>query len=467
MLIEYWPHGLAALTILATVAASVHILMTKRDARAAAAWVGLVWLSPIIGVVLYWLLGINRIRRKATMMRPHPLTVVSPQTDGDVASGSRASLIDFVDRVSDEPLVAGNEVVVLVNGDEAYPAMLEAINAATRRITMCTYIFDRDRAGQQFVDAFAAAVERGVDVRVVIDAVGARYSFPTIWRTLRKAGVKVGRFSRAWWPWQARYANLRTHRKIMVVDEQVAFTGGMNIREGCIMALDTRSPTKDMHFRFRGPVVGQLNEVLAEDWEFSTKEELPIDGANLNDAGPVYCRSILDGPDMRNNPIHWTVLAALDHAAERVRIVTPYFVPDRELISALNTASLRGVLVEILLPEKGNLRMVQWASTALLWQVLEHGCRVFLTKPPFDHSKLMMMDDDWCFIGSANWDTRSFRLNFELNVECHDRTLCSRLYEISDAKKADAREISLDDVDSRSLPQRIRDNTARLMSPYL
>jgi len=471
MLVEYWPHVLAAASIAAAVGSTIHILLTKRDSRAAAAWVGLVWLSPIIGPALYYLIGINRIRRRASAMRPHPLTVVTPRHSNaalDVGAGRR-SFVDFVDRVTDEPLVPGNQVDVLCNGEEAYPAMLEAIAGATERITMCTYIFDRDRAGQQFVDAFEKAVARGVEVRVIIDAVGARYSFPSIIRTLRKVGVKVARFSNAWWPWQMRYANLRTHRKILVVDDHIGFTGGMNVREGCLLELDldAKHLTQDTHFRLRGPVVAQLNEVLAEDWEFCTRKKLPRTDHVEHEMGSVRCRSILDGPDMRLNPIHWTVIGGLAQAQERVRIVTPYFVPDREIIAALNTASLRGVLVEIILPAKGNLRTVQWASTALLWQILEHGCRIFLAEPPFDHSKLMLVDNDWSFVGSANWDARSFRLNFELNVECHDEDLCSRLYELTDKKLARAKEISLADVDGRSLPRRVRDNAARLLAPYL
>jgi cardiolipin synthase len=148
-------------------------------------------------------------------------------------------------------------------------------------------------------------------------------------------------------------------------------------------------------------------------------------------------------------------------------VVTPYFIPDQGLITALNVAAMRGVEVDILIPAKGNLRVVQWASTAQLWQVLQRGCRIWLSPPPFDHSKLMLIDDDWALVGSANWDARSLRLNFEFNVECYDASLSMRLQTIVDSKLAAARPLRLAEVDGRKLPVRLRDGVARLFAPYL
>jgi cardiolipin synthase len=158
---------------------------------------------------------------------------------------------------------------------------------------------------------------------------------------------------------------------------------------------------------------------------------------------------------------------ALSCAERRVGVLTPYFLPDDALISALNVAAMRGVEVDIILPAVNNLRTVQWASTAMLWQILEYGCRVWLSPPPFDHTKLMLIDDSWTLLGSGNWDPRSLRLNFEFNVECYDRSLAAAAGEIFDRKKAGARKITLADVDGRRLPVRLRDGIARLLSPYL
>jgi cardiolipin synthase len=162
-----------------------------------------------------------------------------------------------------------------------------------------------------------------------------------------------------------------------------------------------------------------------------------------------------------------TILGAIGCARHTVDIVTPYFLPEQPLITALGVAAMRGVAVNIILPEKNNLRFVQWACMAQLWQVLQRDCRVWLSPPPFDHSKLMVVDGVWSFIGSANWDPRSLRLNFEFNVECYDRDLAGKLTGLIHAKRAVSREITLKEVDSRSIPIRLRDGISRLMLPYL
>jgi cardiolipin synthase len=263
--------------------------------------------------------------------------------------------------------------------------------------------------------------------------------------------------------------NLRNHRKLLVVDGRIAFTGGMNIRHGNVLADQPRHPVRDLHFRVEGPLVTQLQEAFANDWAFTTGETL--DGAawfpTLTEAGDVIARVIPDGPDGDFEKLRWTLLAALAEAQTSVCILTPYFLPDNALVSALNLASLRGVRVDIILPAKGNLPFVQWASQAMWWQVLERGCHLWVTPPPFDHSKLMIVDGHWVCFGSANWDARSLRLNFELNVECYGRAFAHEMEQVIQSKMSSARELTLAEADGRSLPVKLRDALARLFSPYL
>jgi cardiolipin synthase len=187
----------------------------------------------------------------------------------------------------------------------------------------------------------------------------------------------------------------------------------------------------------------------------------------LTPIGPVLARGLTEGPDEDLDQARFTLLGALSCARERVRIVTPYFLPDEGLISELSVTALRGVTVEILLPAKNNLVLVQWASTAQLWQILGRGCRVYSTPPPFDHTKLMLVDRAWALIGSSNWDPRSLRLNFEFDVECYDEALVERLHRLVDAKLAQARPLTLAEVNGRSLLVKLRDGMARLATPYL
>jgi cardiolipin synthase len=306
-------------------------------------------------------------------------------------------------------------------------------------------------------------------VRVLVDDIGLNYSFPTVQRPLEHGGVTVGRFLPRLVPGYFAYANLRNHRKILVVDGQIGFTGGMNIREGHHVGREARHPAQDLHFRIDGPVVAHMRSVFADDWHFSTREFLDGDlwFPKLEERGTVLARGVTSGPDDDFEKVRMMYLGALTCARRSVRIVTPYFLPDNGLIGALNVAAMRGVEVDIILPQKNNLRFVQWAMTAQLWQVLEHGCRVWTTPPPFDHTKLMLVDGVWTSLGSANWDPRSLRLNFEFNVECYDEQLAGTLEALVKSKLDQAQSVTLEDVDGRSLPVKLRDGVARLFTPYL
>ncbi len=464
----------AALSFFASLLTSAHIVLWKRSSKAAVGWIGIVWLAPTIGCALYFLFGINRIARRAHRLRPAPSVGLCALVDGETAGLDRLpphikELSQLGRCLTGYPLADGNDVQILFRGEQAFPAMLDAIHSATKSITLSTYIFDRDRVGRQFVEVLQLAVQRGVQVRVLIDSVGARYHLPTVIPLLRKVGVPTATFLPSSWPWEFRYANLRNHRKSLIVDGCVAFIGGMNIREGNDFRLSTRSPICDIQFQIRGPVVHQLQEVFAIDWRFTTGEHL--DGecwyGSLQKRGSVLARGVPDGPDEDLDRIRKMLHGALSVAQESIGIVTPYFLPDDALVTALGVAALRGVSIDILLPEKGNLRFVQWAMEAQLWQVLENGCRVWKTPPPFDHAKLMVVDGQWSFIGSANWDPRSLRLNFELNCEFYSEELAQQLQDVVADRKARARPVTLEEMNARPLPVQIRDGVARLFSPYL
>ena len=462
------------LHLLLATGVSGHIILTKTDVRGAIGWVGLVWLTPVIGSVLYFLLGVNRIRRRAGRLRRRP--TAAPRSGPDLAAvgqlpAALQPLATLVGAVTGAALLPGNRVDPLVNGDAAFPAMLAAIDGASRSVAFATYIFDRGRVADRFVAALERAARRGVTVRVLIDGVGARYSHPSIVPLLRARGVTVATFLPSRVPVTHPFFNLRNHRKLLLVDGTEGYCGGLNIRDACLLALDTPASTQDMHFRIRGPVVRQLMATFAFDWQFTTAESLDGDawspGPAAAASGSVFARGIADGPDEDFEALLLTLLGALAGARRSIRIVTPYFLPDPPLLDALRVAALRGVRVEIVLPERTNLRLVQWAQTAHLADVLQGGARLFLTPPPFDHSKLLVVDGEWSLIGSANWDPRSLRLNFEYVVEGYSAELAATLGGIIDAKCAGAHQLTIADLDRRSLVVKLRDGAAWLMQPYL
>jgi cardiolipin synthase A/B len=464
---------------------SAHIILTKDDVRSAIGWTGLVWLTPFVGAILYAALGVNRIDRAVGHMRRRPLlgdaeraeqvraALHGPDDPGlPVAiAPTVAPIARLVGTVTHLPLEGGCSVEPLLNGDAAYPAMLAAIDGAARTVAMASYIFDHGTVGTQFIDALARAVERGVAVRVLIDAVGARYSHPPIVHELKRRKVPVAEFLPAFRPLPSLYFNLRNHRKMMIVDGAIGFCGGLNIRDDCVIALNRPGATRDLHFQIRGPVVRQIMHAFAFDWHFTTGEDLPDalwspDGA-LGRAGEVACRGIPDGPDADFETLSMTIQGAVAQARRSVRLATPYFLPDPPLIDALRVAALRGVDVEITLPEHGNLRLVEWAMTAQLPQVLAWGCRVLLTPRPFDHTKLMVVDGAWSLIGSCNLDPRSLRLNFEYNVECYSTALAATLNRILDDKIAAGRLLTLSELANRPLLTRLRNGAVWLAQPYL
>ena len=473
---DNWPTWLALLLILVDVAVSLHVVLHKRDVRAAISWVGLIWLAPIAGVVLYGLFGLNRIKRQAIEIQRARRLVVSRAAEPGAPDWllpeprpRLAGLARLTEQLSGRSLLGGTSIAPLRNGDEAYPEMLKAIDGATTSIALCSYIFSDDAAGTQFVAALTRAAKRGVQVRVLVDDVGSRYTWPPARQALRRGGVRVAHFLPIISRMGIAFFNLRTHRKALIVDGKLAFAGGMNIQAPNVWEGNKGRCIRDVHFRICGPVVQQLMDAFAEDWAFVTREVLdgPAWQVPVERCGTIAARVITDGPDRDFEIVRNVLLGAVSSARESVSVVTPYFLPDAPMIAALSVAALRGVRVDLVLPERGNIRVADWASRAMLWQLLKPGCRVHLTPPPFDHAKLLVIDRSWALIGTTNWDPRSLRLNFELDVECYDERFAGDVQKLIDERIAISRPFTIADADGRPFVARVRDGVARLMSPYL
>ncbi len=374
-------------------AVTVHVLLYKRNVGAAVSWIGMAWLSPFLGGLLYATMGVNRVKRRAQRLRRQRLPLV-PGEEGVARSAADDPLspLEFaVGRLTGLPCEPGNTIEMLRSGDQAYPRMLEAIDAAQKSVGLQSYIFRADKAGEAFHQALIQAQRRGVEVRVLIDGVGGGYFWSGTYNHLRGAGVPVARFLHSYFP-------------------------------------------------------------LTENW-------FPP----LAKVGQVTARVVTSGPDEDMEQIEFVALHAISCARKSIRIITPYFLPPEPLTMSLGLAALRGVTVDIVLPEHSNHTILDWARRVPLRPLIEAGCRVWLMPAPFDHSKLMVVDDAWALIGSANWDTRSFRLNFELNVELHDRDFAGKLAAVAPT----TRRLALAELDGDSLPVRLRNSAARLLQPYL
>ena len=479
----FWPVVIAITSLVGlmlSVGVTVHAVLYKRDGTAVIGWVALVWMAPFLGAFAYLCLGVNRIQRKATrfklgnlkeLIEPPPLTDEQLRMVEDTALHfpNLVGLATAVGNLTDTTLTPGNDIKPLIDGDEAYPAMINAINSAEHSVALLSYIFDNDKIGGQFVDAMAAAKARGVEVRVLVDDVGAGYSKPKIFERLKAQEIRFASFLPTKLPRIPTTANMRNHRKLLIVDGKVGFTGGTNIRDAHRLASNPGFPVQCLHFKIEGPVVLQMQRAFAIDWAFATEEVLGSKTwfPTATKVGSTWSRGIEHGPDESFERLRDVLVSAAASATHRIRIVTPYFLPREALIAALNSAALRGLEVEIYIPNKTNIPLVQWATEAQLWRLLEKGCKIYKTPEPFDHTKLMIVDDHWVLLGSTNWDPRSLRLNFEFNLECYDESLTRQLHEIVDTKAAESLRVKLDDVNNRSFLVKVRDGLARLLIPYL
>lgn len=469
---------LAISTVLLSLAAAGHALVHKSDSRSALVWTSLNLSLPLIGPFLYWCLGINRISRRARSWQESGRRIsgtdIYPleQRHGSevrlpVAAAHLRDLRILCDRVVTTPLRDGNRIILLENGDQTYPAMLVAIRRAEESINLCSYIFDADGIGGDFVEQLKAAAGRGVAVRVIIDALGEKYSRSSPARAFKNSQVCLERYL----PLRhGAYINLRNHRKTMIIDGREAFTGGMNIRGRHILSVtDPAQALLDIHFSVQGPVVADLQRSFLEDWFFVTGERLddPLFFPAITHQGSALVRCISDGPDKEFRKLEQIIMGALSCSGSSVCIMTPYFIPDRTMIAALVTAALRGVEVRIVLPGLNNLPFVQWASQAVLPELLAAGIRVFYQPPPFVHTKLLLVDDIWALIGSANLDTRSLRLNFEQNLSVFDAAFAARVRQHFDQAFLHTHEVTLDEIEGRTLATKLRDGFFHLFSPYL
>jgi cardiolipin synthase len=457
-----------AIGLVLAIGITLHILLTKREVASAVGWIGLVWFAPILGAICYSMLGVNRVKNRARRLRP-------PDTDaGDAPpqpwskTGDDMELLERgIGRITGRPLAPGTVVKAYQNGDEAYPPMLAAIAAAKVSVGLSTYILRNDRWGGRFIDALSDAHARGAAVRVLIDGIGGGWLTSPAYHRLRRRGVAAARFMHSVLPWRMPFINLRSHKKVLLVDGVVCFTGGMNIADENVMATHPKTPVQDLHFRIDGPVVSQLAEAFAEDWQFATDEELSGDvWLPAIPARPGSPARVIDsGPDEDLEKVEFAVLQAVGCARASIAVMTPYFLPDERLITALALAAMRGVAVELIVPQASNHVLVDWATRANIGPLLSDGVRIWRSPAPFHHTKMMVVDGEWCLIGSCNWDIRSFRLNFELCMEVYDRDVAANLMTIL----ADARgpELTQAELDARSFPVRIRDAAARLMLPYL
>jgi cardiolipin synthase len=345
------------------------------------------------------------------------------------------------------PLVGGNAVKTLVNGDQIFPPMLESIRGAKRTIDFETYVYWRGDIGQKFTDALSERASNGVQVHVMLDPVGSDKIDKKYLKQMRDAGAKVVEFHHLkLYDWtSAQKLNNRTHRKLLIVDGEVGFTGGVGIADEWAGNADSPKHYRDNHYEVRGPVVAQLQAAFADNWMGSTGQVIHGDAyfPELQDSGKLRAQVFKSSPQGGSESMELLYLLSIAAAEKNIRLGSAYFVPDDLTIQALIDAKTRGVSVQIIVPGKLiDEKIVRPASRARWGELLKSGIEIYEYQPTMYHSKQMIVDDQWASIGSANFDNRSFRLNAEANLNVMDRDFAQEQIRVFDDDLSHSKQIT-------------------------
>jgi len=485
-----WIAGTAGFALYAwSLSLVLHILLTRRRAHSVLAWSLMITFLPLLGAMAYLLFGADVAarpslrRRRRTLLRMAPRKrnrfddsstehdlVGTPAIPG-VTDPEDRQLLRAVGLIGGRGPTLGNNVEHLISGPEFIKCMVQDIDEAQRFVHVEVYLIRLDEAGRSILAALARAARRGVTVRLLVDAVGAyalRYSDLD---PLTKAGVKVAWFFPVaiWRRWSS--INLRNHRKIIVVDGQIGYVGGVNLADEFMAGKYGEFESIDTMMRVKGRCINDLSDIFAEDWATASGEDISTDDAlfpTQGTPGNTIVQIVESGPDSENRPWHEVLHLALTGATKSIRLATPYFAPDESLIVALRCAARRGVRVDVLLPGRiTDAIIMYWCQRWYYPDLLEAGVRVWEMGDVFLHAKYIGIDGRWSLVGSGNVDERSMWLNFEVNALIYDEELAQGADTFYDDLLLRAQRITPEDVKKRSLGERVTESIVRLAAPML
>jgi len=426
----------------------------------ALAWILALFVAPGFGVLAWWAFGrttLERRRRKRTAKKkvfhgrqPGPKT--EPGTRFDELFPERARESAFASR--------GNQLRLLADGRSFFDALEAAILQAKRRIHVQMYILADDDTGNRILDLLETRAQEGVEVRILIDGFGSRRSRRLVQR-MKTSPIKLAYFlpSRLS-PLHAPRLNFSNHRKIVIIDDHLAFTGGMNI------AHEYEHAWRDLMLEIRGPAARSLHHIFLDDWYFATDETLTEPETAAPTPGGCDLAVVASGPD--TEPwIHDAYFMAITQAKRRVMLVTPYFIPSPALVTALRTAAGRGVDVRIILPSESDVTLVKWASRSYYSKLVQAGVRIFEYQGPMLHAKALVEDDTLLSVGTANVDSRSFSLSFEVSCFISSASMNRELSAWIDGILLVSQEADLKSLEQKSTPQKLAESAAHLLSPLL
>ncbi|MCK4340503.1 MAG: cardiolipin synthase [Phycisphaerae bacterium] len=482
-MMRFWLPVLGANYVLALLFVT-RVLRRRKDPVTMVAWIFAILTIPVLGMLAYWVLASNRLRRKAGRRRrrvAHLMAEAKRWTKHHALPADKAGETHLPDdlagierlgrRLAEMPATGHNDVQILQEANATYTALEDALRAARDHIHMEYYIWQPDETGRSFRDLVIERARDGIRCRLLLDAVGCRRLGRKFLRPLVDAGVQVAFFMPLHlFPLRKRWSlHLRNHRKLAVIDGRVAFLGSQNIGDEYRGRLKRLSPWYDTHLRLSGPAALFIQQTFAEDWYLAARERLDDEAyfPKPERSGRSILQILPTGPDQSVSTLAQILFAAVSSATSSIRIATPYFVPDAAVRMALRHACYRGVQVRLVLPTRSDSALALWAARSFYAELVDAGVEIHEYDAGVLHSKLVTVDDRWCLLGSANMDVRSFQLNFEITALIYDQSVASELARSIDKFCGEARRITPRAVHRQPLGRQIGEGAARLLAPLL
>ncbi len=445
------------------------IMLQKRDPAATLSWLLSLALLPYLGFLIYQVLGPQRIKRQH--LRRAQLRTSLPVVEAGSSDPEIRELCLLGHHTTALPPSSAHSVRLLVDGAATYDAILADIAQARCHVHLEYYIFNPDRSGTAFRDALIERARAGVQVRLLIDALGSARTNARFLQPLIDAGGEFERFHPSHFGriWKRTWVNMRSHRKIVVIDGRIGYTGGINVTDEENERLRSDA-YRDLHMRLEGNVVRELQQVFIEDWAYASGRLDFVPGVlaqmpPLAAHGSIHAQVLTSGPDSSWETIHRILVGAIHAAKRRVWLTTPYFVPGQAAMMALTSAARAGLDVRLLVPRMSDSLLVTLAARSYYGDLLVAGAKIHEYGPRMLHTKSLLVDDSVCIVGTANFDNRSFRLNFENAILCENAELGAQLAQLFESELAHAPQVLR--RYGRPLRERMPEAVARLMSPLL
>ena len=481
ILAELFPYAnlvyniLMVLYVLTVLAVIVVVLSENRNPVKSMAWMLVLVLLPVVGLVIYLVFG-RSLKGMSLISRSHLRELrrmndfPEPTTPAANLSDDSRQLISLANKLTEPHMFQGDDIRVFTTGEEKFESLLHDIEQAREYIHVQYFIIENDATGRRLIELLKRKAREGVRVRVLYDYVGSFYFKPRVLKDMRAAGIDVHPFLELTFTQFFLRVNWRNHRKIVVIDGTVGYVGGMNIADRYVRGTNTEAAWRDTHLRIEGESVAAMQYSFAIDWYFTTRELLTAPPKHFTvptGNSDHLVQMMASGPTSRWNNISFVFLKAITLAKHTLYIQSPYFLPSDSLLKAMQTVALAGIDVRLIIPRRPDSVMLRLATGSYIKECLQSGIKIYFYEPTMMHAKVVIVDDEFVTTGSTNFDFRSFEHNFEFNALVYSKEFNRKMKDIFEADLAHCTRVSMGKWKQRPLMQKALESVVRLISPIL